>query len=213
MTTRTMAATAVDAFRGDLPVRYHGYPDSFHAPFAAAVRRASSPGQRVLDVGSGPGYLLASMAEAVGPGGEVQGVDASPAMVAMARSRCAGASQVRVAVADAASLPFPDGHFDAVLLMSYLEHEHRPTATMLKVKALLRPGGCVFVKVPHYGCWLRPLLGRSWSGYFFPQHLYYFTPKTIGRLFAKCGLETVRNGFWDHVPLSDVLWATARRAG
>jgi 2-polyprenyl-3-methyl-5-hydroxy-6-metoxy-1,4-benzoquinol methylase len=109
--------------------------------------------------------------------------------------------------------PFEPESFDAVLLMSYLEHEHYPSRAMTRVFALLKPGGHVFVKVPHYGSWNRRAMGGAWSGYFFPQHLYYFTPKTIARLFEKSGLDTVRNGFWDHVPLSDVLWATGRRPG
>ena len=54
-------------------------------------------------------------------------------------------------------------------------------------------------------------MGDKWSGYFFPQHLYYYTPKTIAGLLRKAGLEVARNGFWYHVPVSDVLWATGRR--
>ncbi len=95
--------------------------------------------------------------------------------------------------------------------MSCLEHEHYLTRALTRIRELLRPGGCVFIKVPHCGCWNRMVMGKSWCGYYFPQHLYYFTPATIGRLFEKVGLETARNGFWDHVPVSDVLWATGRK--
>ncbi len=163
------------------------------------------PKGRFLDVGCGDGFMVEAMASA---GYEAFGLDISA--VAVEEARRLGRSGVHLGTIHDA--PYPAASFDAILLMSYLEHEHRPSATLSKVKSLLRPGGCVFIKVPHYGCWLRTLLGRGWSGYFFPQHLYYFTPKTIGRLFEKCGLETVRNGFWDHVPVSDVLWATARKA-
>ncbi|MGH7162120.1 MAG: class I SAM-dependent methyltransferase [Planctomycetota bacterium] len=162
------------------------------------------PSGRFLDVGCGDGFMVEAMAAA---GFDAHGVDISDVAVAEAR-RLGRANVSKGTLHDA---PFPPASFDVVLLMSYLEHEHRPTAALSRVRDLLRPGGHVFVKVPHYGSWNRVLLGRRWSGYFFPQHLYYFTPATIGRLFEKCGLTVVRNGFWDHVPVSDVLWATARR--
>jgi len=162
------------------------------------------PGGRFLDVGCGDGFMVEAMAAA---GYEAYGLDISEGAVAYAHSL--GRTTVRKGTIQDA--PFPPAHFDVLLLMSYLEHEHFPTAAVTRARDLLRPGGCLFVKVPHYGCWNRRLMGRGWSGYFFPQHLYYFTPRTIGALFRKCGLEVLRNGFWDHVPLSDVLWATARR--
>ena len=45
------------------------------------------PGERVLDIGCGPGYLAAEMAELVGPEGFVQGIDPSPHMLAIAARR------------------------------------------------------------------------------------------------------------------------------
>ena len=73
----------------------------------AAQRRAVvealdiSPGERVLDVGSGPGFLVAEMAEAVGPSGVVYGVDVSEIMVAMARKRCENLPSARLEVGPA----------------------------------------------------------------------------------------------------------------
>ena len=67
------------------------------------------PGQRVLDVGSGPGALTA---ELVQRGAKVSAVDPSPQFVAAAQERYPGAD-VRQAAAE--SLPFDDGEFDAAL--------------------------------------------------------------------------------------------------
>jgi len=167
------------------------------------IRKLVSGG-RLLDVGCGEGEMVEAARDA---GFDACGLDISDAAVAAAHRE--GRTAVRKdTVHDA---PFPERHFDAILMMSYLEHEPYPTAAVRKARALLREGGHLFVKVPHYGSWNRMVLGAGWSGYFFPQHLFYFTPKTIRRLFEACGLEVVRNGFWDHVPVSDVLWATARR--
>ncbi len=76
-------------------------------------RLAVRPGDRVLDVGCGPGIDMLEMAELVGPGGELVGLDASEVMVAEARRR-AQALQVAASfeVGDAQALRFPAASFD-----------------------------------------------------------------------------------------------------
>jgi len=161
-------------------------------------------GGRFLDVGCGDGSILVALSEA---GYEVCGIDISE--VAQAEARRRGCEAVQLATIHEAE--FSPAGFDAVLMMSYLEHEPHPRAALSRVRELLKPGGHLFIKVPHYGSWNRKLLGLRWSGYFFPQHLYYFKPRTLARLVEACDLEVVRNNFWDHVPVSDVFWLTARR--
>jgi ubiquinone/menaquinone biosynthesis C-methylase UbiE len=72
-------------------------------------------GSRVLDLACGTGAVTRAVASRVHPNGEIVALDSSEAMLAIAR-RCV-ASDVRVEwrLGDAASLPFPDGSFDAVL--------------------------------------------------------------------------------------------------
>ena len=72
-------------------------------------------GERVLDIGSGPGLLACDMAVEVGPKGRVCGIDASGAMVAMATKRCAGQPWVEFRVADAMRLPYPEDSFDVAV--------------------------------------------------------------------------------------------------
>ncbi|WP_103384232.1 methyltransferase domain-containing protein [Pseudonocardia dioxanivorans] len=102
-------------------------------------------GERVLDVGSGPGYLLASMAEAVGPAGAVQGMDPSPAMNAIARQRCAAMPWATVGEGDACALPYPDGEFDVVVATQVYEYVTDMPAAIAEVARVLRPGGRVVV--------------------------------------------------------------------
>lgn len=78
-------------------------------PGAVARRRkllhalALSPGERALDVGSGPGHLALEMAGAIGPSGRVYGVDNSDNMIAMARAHCADQPAVEFRLGDAPS--------------------------------------------------------------------------------------------------------------
>ena len=77
------------------------------------------PGDRVLDVGCGPGGSLPYLADAVGRSGEVVGVEISPEMAINARKRIAinGWDNVRVVVADAESARL-EGKFDGLLLFA-----------------------------------------------------------------------------------------------
>ena len=50
---------------------------------------APQPGEHVLDVGCGPGFLAGLIADAVGPSGAVTGIDVSEPLLAVARSHCA----------------------------------------------------------------------------------------------------------------------------
>ena len=79
-----------------------------------AIRAALAirPGERVLDIGSGPGFLAAEMAAEVGPDGRVYGIDPSESMLASAGRRDA---PVEFGPGDALVLPFPDEQFDVAV--------------------------------------------------------------------------------------------------
>ena len=68
------------------------------------------PGERVLDIGSGPGFLSAELAAGAAPNGTVIGTDVSESMLAIAAARLDSVSDVelRFEHADACSLPFAD---------------------------------------------------------------------------------------------------------
>lgn len=109
----------------------------------AEVLRLLRPaaGETVLDVGSGPGFLVAAVADAVGADGVVRGLDPSPAMNAMATAHCADRPQVRIDEGDAGALPYPDGAFDAVVSTQVYEYVTDVLGAFVEVRRVLRPGG------------------------------------------------------------------------
>ena len=95
---------------------------------------APAPGERILDVGCGTGYLASRIAEA---GARVLGIDISPEMVQRARRSYPG---LEFQIADAASFRFSDP-FDAVFSNAALHWVQDPEAAVECIQQALRPGG------------------------------------------------------------------------
>jgi SAM-dependent methyltransferase len=110
-----VAARSYDRFMG----RYSGGLGAQMADLAGVTR-----GQRVLDVGCGPGALTGELVSRVGPE-SVAAVDPSEPFVAAARERNPGVD-VRRAAAEA--LPFGDGEFDAALAQLVVHFMKDPVA-------------------------------------------------------------------------------------
>jgi arsenite methyltransferase len=113
----------------------------------ALVRHAlgAHPGDRILDVGCGPGFAIAELVDQVGEAGSIAGVDRSPQMLAAAARRCAGYPNVTLHEADAAALPLDDAAFDRALCVQVLEFVPDVAAALAELRRVLRPGGRVVV--------------------------------------------------------------------
>jgi arsenite methyltransferase len=111
------------------------------------VREAlgAGSGERILDVGCGPGFYCAELVEEVGPSGSVVGVDGSQAMLELAARRCAGHDNVGFRESDATSLSVEEASFDAALCVQVLEYVVDPTAALTQMHRALAPGGRVLV--------------------------------------------------------------------
>ena len=109
----------------------------------ALVRAAldAAPGERIVDVGCGPGFYVAELLDAVGDAGAVTGVDLAPAMLELAAKRCEGRPNVEFHEGGATDLPLPDGAFDAALSVQVLEYVPDVDAALGEIRRVLRPGG------------------------------------------------------------------------
>ncbi len=109
------------------------------------------PGQRLLDVGCGPGTITADLARIVGPPGVVA-VDTSTEAVAETRACLSGAGldDVDVRVGDLYTLDLPDRGFDVVHAHQVLQHLPDPVAGLRAMRRLCAPGGTVAARDGDY---------------------------------------------------------------
>jgi demethylmenaquinone methyltransferase / 2-methoxy-6-polyprenyl-1,4-benzoquinol methylase len=188
---------------------------------------ALQPGQRVLDVATGTGKLALAAAEAVEPGGEVVGLDASPRMLTRARG-ARGSSRVRWLEADAMAMPFADASFDALTIGFGLRNMPDFDAALREMGRLLRPGGRLAVleiAEPRSGvgrllfeAWFRrivPQLGRlvrQMDAYtYLPASLErYPSPDDVAGRMKVAGFDPVR---WRWLPTGLATLHVGRRTG
>ena len=107
------------------------------------------PGDRVLDLGCGPGWFWAGAGDAVPAGLHLTLADLSPGMVEEATTRCRDLNFASVdgVVADASALPFADASFDMAfssLVFFEIPTIAEMTVTAAEIARVLRPGG-VFI--------------------------------------------------------------------
>jgi SAM-dependent methyltransferase len=154
------------------------------------------PGERVLDVGCGPGFLASEMGAAVGSAGRVDAIDNSPPMLELARARCAGQSWVTLHHADAERLDFADSEFDAVVAVQVHEYVPDVEAAIRELQRVLRPGGRALVVATDWDSivWSSGDRGRmsrvlsAWEEHLAHPHL----PCHLGSLLDKTGLALRR---------------------
>jgi SAM-dependent methyltransferase len=156
----------------------------------------------VLDVGAGEGHLVAAL-KAVGV--EADGIEPSPAGRQAAQQIHGLDLGTRLAEA-------PRKAYDLVTLVHSLEHVPDPPASLADASAVLRPGGHLFIEVPHADSvelW-RPARRRQLLC--LPVHLYHFTPETLAPLVRRSGLEIVGLHLYNPDALEWVLSLRRRAA-
>jgi SAM-dependent methyltransferase len=129
----------------EVAANYDRFMGRYSEPLAGELVAAAelTAGARCLDVGCGPGALIAELVGRVGAAGVV-GVDPSEPFVAAARDRF---PDVDVRVAPAEDLPFEDGSFDAAFASLVVHFMADPVAGLREMGRVVRPGGLVAATV------------------------------------------------------------------
>jgi ubiquinone/menaquinone biosynthesis C-methylase UbiE len=156
---------------------------------AALTALALEPGDRVLEVGFGHGRTVERAAGMV-PEGLVVGIDPSDEMVRMATRRCRRlieAGRVRLARADSASIPYPDGFFDKAYAVHTIYFWDEPGRHLRELGRVLRDGG-------------RLVLGfhanKEIVAAAFPASVYtFYSTDEVSRLLEQTGFDGVEGEY------------------
>lgn len=107
-------------------------------------------GERILDIGSGGGKVSLALAELVGPGGRVVGVDISEPLVGLARERArqADAANAEFVLADAQAASLPGAPFSAAVSQLGVMFFDEPVTAFANIRQQLQDGGRLA-----FACW------------------------------------------------------------
>src|SRR5262249_16867985 len=121
-------------------VAVYSTPDIVAQREATTRRLALQPGERVIDVGCGPGFLSESMAVDGGATGQVLGIELSEDLVRFAADRKSRA-WIEYRRGDAVALDVPSASFDAFVSAQVVEYIPDADAALREMHRVLRPGG------------------------------------------------------------------------
>jgi 2-polyprenyl-3-methyl-5-hydroxy-6-metoxy-1,4-benzoquinol methylase len=130
----------------------HAYmtPDVVKQREATLELFAAKPGEHIIDIGSGPGFLCESLAREVGPDGRVLGVDVSEDLLAAARGRNTF-TNLGYEPGDATKLPAADAAFDAAISTQVFEYVSDCDMAIREMHRVLRPQGRALVVATDWG--------------------------------------------------------------
>lgn len=155
-----------DDFLSDITIkRYHELLDQFE-PYRKTGK--------LFDVGSGIGYFLEVAKER---GWEIYGNEFTEEAVEICTSK--GAS---MHLGPLKTMPIEPGAFDVVTSFEVIEHTNDPHSDIEAILQMMREGGLFYCTTPNFAAMSRKLLKADWNIIAYPEHLSYYTPKTMKRL-------------------------------
>lgn len=154
------------------------------------IERHRRPGC-MLDVGCGPGLLLAVARER---GWEVAGVEVS----AWASRYASEELGLPVICGSIEAGLFAPRSFDVVVMNHVLEHLPDPRAALALARDLLKEDGLLVVGVPNFASLAARIRRERWYSLLPDQHLWHFTPASLGRLLRELGLRVIETTFDNH---------------
>jgi len=174
---------------GDASAGYDDYAalePALRSTFRRRLERLrAKPGAWLLDVGTAYGFAAS---EAERAGFRVAGLEIS----AEAAVRAAAQIRRRVVRASAVELPFSNARFDVITLWDVIEHLPDPHRAVAEISRCLRPGGRLALTTGDVESLVARLSGERWHLYTIPEHLFFFSRRSLHLLLEAHGLRVER---------------------
>jgi SAM-dependent methyltransferase len=144
---------------------------------------------RILEIGCGDGNFLAVLRR---HGWDVYGQEFSPEAAALVDRR----HRLPVFAGDLANMS-ADRRFPVVAAYHVFEHVYHPARWLHRVGHFIEPGGLLHLQVPNGASIARAFTRQAWAGFVFPEHVYFYTPRTLRALLERCGFTPLSVTTWD----------------
>lgn len=142
------------------------------------------PLQTVLDIGCGDGHFLSSFQKL---GVKTYGTEFDEFSASTAKKNGA-------IILDGGLMPEPLNDlkgFDAIIFTEVIEHINNPETVLNHFYKILSPGGLIFMTTPNFASIERYALGPEWGMICYPEHISYYTPKTLNQALKKIGFKKI----------------------
>lgn len=174
------------------------------------LSRKTSSKYTIVDVGCGPGFLLACL-EGWFPGVHLIGVDANDQLLQAAQARCRSAKLLN---GDACRIPIEDQSADVVFALHVTEHLPAPSEFFDQARRVLRPGGLLVIATPNADGLGARIMKGNWQGFSDPTHIALHAPPFWRGLVKGSGFSISREGttgltgipWLNKMPLGLVHW-------
>lgn len=137
----------------------------------------------IIDVGAGDGHFIETAKIA---GWEAYATEFDDRAVELCRQKGVHVEQGKL---DASK--YPSAFFDVIFSSEVLEHINNPVEEIRNFNKILRKGGVVYITTPNLNSLSFRFLKHKWNIFHYPEHLCYYTPKTLEKLFTDNGFRKV----------------------
>ena len=169
----------------------------------AQLRRHGTKGGRLLEVGCAYGFFLLEAQRYF----ECSGIEISDDATKFCRSR-----GLDVRFGTVTEDLITQGPFDAVVMLDCVEHLVNPGETLAILWHALSKRGSLMISTGDWASFLACVMGRRWRLMTPPQHLFFFSRRTLTSLLAKTGFRVVHYARpWKIVPLGLIAYQLGSR--
>lgn len=139
---------------------------------------------KILDVGCGRGWFLD---EAKKRGWEVYGSEYSETAVKLCKGR-----GINMISGKLETDSYENESFDVITSFEVIEHINNPIEEIKNIRKFLRKGGLFYCTTPNFNATLRYYLKEDYNVISYPEHLSYYTKRTLNRLLKANDFRTVK---------------------
>lgn len=151
--------------------------------YLKTIKKFSSDKKKLLDIGTATGFFVKMALE---KGWEASGIEISEYAANVARKK-----GLNVITGSLDSVNFSSNNFDVITMWDVIEHLINPRSAIKTIKNILKQGGIVAINTPDSASLVAKVLGKKWHLLVPPEHLFYFSEKSLSKLLESSGFEVI----------------------